>query len=167
MELPVARRDVFAFFAAAENLSLITPRELGFRIATPLPIAMREGTLIDYTIRIWGIPMTWRTRIAKWSPPDCFVDEQLSGPYKRWVHTHRFADTSGGGTAIEDHVEYVLPLGVFGRIAAPAIRWQLNRIFAFRQTTVARLLGQPSAAGEIEGSPAASSLRPRPTETRN
>lgn len=139
MELPLPRETVFEFFAAAENLARITPRELGFRIITPLPIAMHAGALIDYRISMWGAPMKWRTRIKEWSPPESFVDEQLSGPYTRWVHTHRFIDL-GNTTAIEDHVEYVLPFGVIGRAVAPLIRLQLNRIFRFRQAEVARLL---------------------------
>jgi ligand-binding SRPBCC domain-containing protein len=140
MDLLLPRDRVFAFFSDAANLERITPRELGFAIATKLPIAMHEGTLIDYTIRVWGVPMTWKTRIARWSPPDVFVDEQLSGPYKKWVHTHRFLDAPNGGTIIEDHVEYAMPFGVLGRVAAPVIRLQLNRIFRHRQSAVAAAL---------------------------
>ncbi len=131
--------ETFAFFADAANLARITPRELGFSIATPLPIEMRAGTLIDYTIRLWGVPMSWRTRIAVWEPGARFVDEQLSGPYRTWVHTHRFT-SAHGGTDIEDEVVYSLPFGVAGRMVAPLIRLQLARIFRHRTTEVLRIL---------------------------
>lgn len=131
-------KEVFLFFAAAENLERITPPELGFRIRSPLPIAMRPGALIDYTVKLYGIPMTWRTEITQWDPPRSFEDTQISGPYAKWVHTHRFIEDSGG-TIIQDRVVYGLPFGFLGRIVHPLIARQLNRIFAYRESAMNEL----------------------------
>lgn len=139
--VPAPLERVFEFFSSPKNLEQITPSHLHFEILTPSPIKMRVGALIDYRIRIRGVPQRWRTLISYYDPPYCFVDEQLHGPYAKWVHRHTFARVEGG-TCIKDEVEYALPLGVMGRFVHWAfVRRELESIFAFRKSCVERRFG--------------------------
>ena len=138
--LLLPRDRVFEFFADAGNLELITPPQLAFHILTPQPIKMAEGALIDYRLKLRGLPMMWRTEIAVWEPPRLFVDRQLSGPYKQWIHTHTFTELGASETLIEDEVRYRLPLEPFGDIGHFLVKRELEEIFDFRQQKVAELL---------------------------
>jgi len=128
--LPHPIDDVFGFFAAAENLESLTPPLLKFRILTPRPVAMHQGALIDYRLKVHGIPIGWRSEITAWEPPHRFIDEQRRGPYRQWVHEHRFTEVDGG-TQVDDQVSYAVLGGslVQKLFVAP----DLEKIFAFRQ----------------------------------
>jgi ligand-binding SRPBCC domain-containing protein len=139
--VPLPPDRTFAFFADAGNLERITPPFLGFAILTPLPIAMGEGTLIEYRLRMMGVPMGWLTRIESWEPGRSFVDVQLRGPYTRWRHQHTF-QPADGGTWVRDRVEYALPFAPWSRPVHPMfVRPALERIFTFRRHAIRRLLG--------------------------
>ena len=141
IERPLA--DVFAFFSDAANLEAITPRFLRFRILTPRPIAMREGARIDYQLSLFGVRLRWVTRITAWEPGVRFVDEQESGPYALWRHTHAFR-ADGNATVMSDVVEYALPFGPLGSLAHRwFVRRTVGRIFDHRCEVIPRLLGAP------------------------
>ena len=141
-EIGLPREQVFRFFADAANLEAITPPELRFRILTPQPIEVQRGTLIDYRLQLYGLPIVWRTEITEWSPPVSFVDTQLRGPYAEWVHTHRFEAVSDSATLMTDEVRYRLPFGVLGNLGHFIVRRQLERIFDYRARVVNELLQQ-------------------------
>jgi len=141
--------EVFDFFSDAGNLEAITPPFLHFRILTSRPIAMRAGTLVDYQIRLFGIPLRWRTQIETWEPPFRFTDTQLTGPYRQWHHTHEFMAVAEG-TLMTDRVRYQMPAGPLGRVVhALWTRRTLETIFDYRFQKIAELLGQPMSNVEI------------------
>ncbi len=134
--------EAFGFYSDAFRLEAITPPWLRFRVVGRRPASIGAGTLIDYRLRLHGIPVRWRTRIEVWEPGRRFVDVQVSGPYRLWHHTHSFEPDGRGGTVIRDVVRYALPLGPLGALAhALVVRRDLERIFDFRRDAVERLLG--------------------------
>jgi ligand-binding SRPBCC domain-containing protein len=142
--LPVSLEKTFAFFADAGNLEAITPPFLRFRITSPLPIEMRAGALIEYQLRLFGVPFGWRTEIESFDPPHGFVDRQIKGPYALWHHTHTFrevADAAGATTEMTDVVRYAIRPALFGPAAHLLfVRRTLDRIFDYRAEKIADLL---------------------------
>ncbi len=138
--IPRGRDEVFPFFADARNLSEITPPWVQFQVLTPAPIVMQPGALIDYRIRVHGLPIRWRTEITEWGPPHRFVDVQLRGPYTLWHHTHMFEEQDGGTLCI-DKVNY-RPRGgaIINRLF---VRKDVQRIFAYRRKRLLELFPAP------------------------
>ena len=132
--------NVFDFFSKPENLKTITPEKLSFKILTPTPIVMDKGTVIDYTIRLFGIQIHWRTLITKYNPPYEFVDEQIKGPYNFWHHTHKFKKVDGG-VEILDRVIYSIPMGIIGSVLYFIwIKRDLEKIFLHRKEVIENIL---------------------------
>jgi ligand-binding SRPBCC domain-containing protein len=137
LERPI--EEVFSFFSNAHNLAAITPPELHLEILTPAPIDMSVGTLIDYRLKLHGIPLRWQTEITEWNPPHAFVDVQRHGPYRLWRHTHIFSETEDG-IVVDDSVEYA----VWGNQLADKffVRPDLEKIFAYRSEQLNEIFSQ-------------------------
>jgi ligand-binding SRPBCC domain-containing protein len=136
--VPGKLEEVFAFFAAPQNLAKITPPEMGFNIVSGPGRPIREGDRIEYRIRIAGVPLRWRTLITSWRALESFADFQELGPYRHWHHTHTFRAVPGG-VEMHDRVEYELPLGWLGDLVAGwMIRRQLKKIFDYRGEVIVR-----------------------------
>lgn len=135
--------EIFAFFSDARNLAEITPPWLSFRILTPAPVPIQQGTELRYRLAVHGLPVRWLTRISRWRPPYSFTDIQISGPYSLWHHTHTF-EPRDGGTLMRDTVRYRLPFGPLGRIVNKLfVSRDVRRIFDYRERRIRELFGEP------------------------
>jgi ligand-binding SRPBCC domain-containing protein len=139
--------EVFAFFSNAANLERLTPPWLKFQILTPQPIEMRPGRLIDYRLRIHGVPVRWQSEITAWNPPHGFADESRRGPYKYWRHNHTF-EPCDGGTRVIDEAHYDVPGGAL-------VHWlvvgrDVRKIFHYRQAVLAEIFPPLAARQGIE-----------------
>ncbi|MCX6127079.1 MAG: TIGR01777 family oxidoreductase [Proteobacteria bacterium] len=138
--IPKKIPEVFPFFCNETNLERLTPPLIEFKVQGKSTPQVAEGTLIDYKLKIHGLPVQWRTKILEWKPNEKFIDTQLSGPYKLWHHTHEFIDL-GGGTLLRDRVLFKLPLWPLGGFMLPLIKADVAKIFAFRRQVIRQLFG--------------------------
>ena len=136
--LPRSVPQIFDFFADAYNLQALTPDWLKFKILTPKPIQLRVGALIDYRLRIHGLPVRWQTEITAWEPPHRFVDEQKRGPYRRWIHEHHFTPQNDGALCT-DHVRYAVRGGEL--VHRLFVRRDVEKIFAYRRCKLGEIFG--------------------------
>ncbi len=128
--------EVFSFFSKPENLALITPPKLNFKILTPTPIEMKEGQLIDYTIKLYGFEVRWRTLITEYEYPKKFIDQQIKGPYSMWHHVHTFYD-HGDCVHMVDEINYSISFGLIGELINKLlIKKDLIEIFNYRKNII-------------------------------
>lgn len=142
-KLKININQAWDFFSNPKNLKELTPKHLGFNITNELPDRMHPGMLITYRLSpIKGFPVTWVTEITQVSEPNYFIDNQRFGPYSMWHHQHFFKEVEGG-VEMDDIIHYVIPFGIFGRIAHSLfVRRQLNGIFAYRKKVLKELFGE-------------------------
>lgn len=141
VEVPI--EQAFDFYVDARNLEPMTPPWLHFEVTTPGEPTLRQGTLLDYRLRLHGVPVRWQTRIETWEPPVRFVDIQAKGPYSLWEHTHLFEEDGDLATLIHDRVRYAIPLGPLGAIAHRLfVRRDLERIFDYRSKAASERLSR-------------------------
>ena len=133
--IPRPLHEVFAFFSDARNLATLTPPNMHFTILTPGEIEMKPGTIIDYKLRVRGLPVRWKTEITAWKPPERFEDLQAKGPFRQWIHEHRFV-AEGKSTLMQDRVRYKVWGGAL-------VHWLVKRdnakVFAFRNQVMKSL----------------------------
>jgi uncharacterized protein YbjT (DUF2867 family)/ligand-binding SRPBCC domain-containing protein len=136
--------QVFAFFAEPRNLERITPQGMGFEFLTD-DFEMRQGLRIEYRLRpLFGVATGWRTEITAYDPPHDFTDVQLSGPYRRWEHSHTFRATDGG-TIVDDEIRYELPFSPLSEVGHWLVRSELQRVFRHRARAIENIFAAPTA----------------------
>lgn len=144
--VPQAPEAIWPYFCDERNLEELTPDFLRFEVVGKSTPEIGEGTLIDYRLRLNGVPLKWRSRIENWEPARRFVDTQVQGPYAYWHHAHEFVPLAGG-TLMRDVVRYRLPLGWLGSVTAGwKVESQVDRIFAYRARRIAERFGEVRAA---------------------
>ncbi len=142
-KIPVSIDKAWEFFSNPENLGLITPVYMNFRILSRSDAGdMYPGMIISYRLNpLFKIQVKWATEITQVKEKEYFIDNQIKGPYKIWHHEHRFK-TLNSGIEMEDILYYDLPLGILGRFVHRIfIQQKVHEIFNFREQKIKELFG--------------------------
>jgi uncharacterized protein (TIGR01777 family) len=143
--VPHSPEEIWPYFCDERNLEDLTPEFLNFKVLRKSTREIGEGTLIDYRLRLNGIPMEWQSRIENWEPARRFVDTQVKGPYSYWRHAHEFIPLANG-TLMRDVVRYRVPLGWLGSLLAGwKVESKVDQIFSYRATKITERFANPPA----------------------
>jgi ligand-binding SRPBCC domain-containing protein len=138
--VPISIREAFDFFSNPRNLERLTPDQVHFQFLKAPPEKVSPGTILEYRLRLYGVPVKWRTRIESVDAPTRFIDVQDKGPYAMWRHTHRFREVDAVHTEIHDQIEFAMPLGPLGEIAYRLlVAGSLRQIFDYREAALRQL----------------------------
>lgn len=131
--------QVFHFFSSEKNLEVLTPEFLNFKVQGMSTPEIQTGTFIDYTLKIHGVPVTWKTEILDWKVNQSFVDIQRKGPYRCWHHTHKFEECKGG-ILMSDTVRWALPLSPLSNFVVDEfVDKDVENIFSYRQKKIMKM----------------------------
>jgi ligand-binding SRPBCC domain-containing protein len=134
--------EVFDFFQRPANLIRVSPPELHMQIVEG-PERLQLGSRLTLKGRRWGIPHRIVSEVVAFEAPKSFTDELREGPFKKWVHTHRFMAVAEG-TQVEDTIDFEPPGGALGLLITESFILQdLDKLFHYRAAKLRELLGEP------------------------
>lgn len=140
-EIPISLSKAWDFFSKPENLKLITPSYMSFKMLSRSDAGeMYPGMIITYTISpLFNISINWATEITQVKENKYFIDNQISGPYKIWHHEHHFEEIKNG-VEMKDILYYEMPFGFIGKLMYKIfIRKKIDEIFDYRAQKIKEL----------------------------
>lgn len=133
------RAAVADFHRRPRSLAAITPPGLPMRFRGRPPDPLADGDEMEFVLWAGPLPVTWRARIEGMGE-EGFADRQLAGPFRSWVHRHRFEADGDAATWVEDEIEARLaPHPLWGPVGL-AMWAGLPLLFAYRGWKTRRLL---------------------------
>ena len=140
--LPISLDQAWELLSNPNNLQLITPPEMGFKIVSGNDRPLFAGQIIEYRVTpLLNISTRWISEITHIEHKKYFIDVQLYGPYSFWQHAH-FLKEIEGGVEVEDLIHYNVPAGFLGKWLHPVlVKPKLNEIFNYRKNKLIELYG--------------------------
>lgn len=134
-----SQAEVLEFHRHPSALVEITPLPITIRLQSA-PDPLKEGDEMIFTTWLGPFPVGWRSRIEDVDDTG-FIDRQIAGPFKRWVHRHSFAAIDEIRTEARDEIDYALrPHLIWGPVGL-GMALGLPVLFLFRGWKTKRILG--------------------------
>jgi hypothetical protein len=145
-QIPASANAVYDWHALPDALTQLTPPWENAQVIEQTGGIEDVGSRVKIRLRVGPFRQTWTAEHTACEPGRMFRDEMISGPFRRWEHTHLFIPDGENSSWLEDRVEYEFPLGWLGRLFGGAYtRRRLTRMFEFRHRVTAQAFHQESA----------------------
>lgn len=130
--MPLPAEVLFDWHTKPGALKRLTPPWENVEVG-PMSHGITDGSRGEMVLYVGPVRKIWMAEIRDVQPGRQFRDVQIAGPFASWVHTHRMIPDGESASILEDHIEYQLPFGIFGRMGgAGFVRRKLERLFAYR-----------------------------------
>jgi uncharacterized protein (TIGR01777 family) len=105
-----------------------------------LKVIDRQGVFgagsVTFEVGIGPLRQRWKAVYKDILPGRQFVDVQEEGPFARWAHTHLFEPLGPDRCRVTDRIEYEMPFGPAGELAAGAVEQRIARAVRFRHSAL-------------------------------
>jgi ligand-binding SRPBCC domain-containing protein len=136
-EVQASIEEVERFHGDAQALKWLTPPPIFVRFEKLEPLG--EGSIADFTMWLGFLPIRW-VAVHRHVSRQGFTDEQVRGPFNRWVHRHRFKAISGRRTSVEDEIDFSLRRHALWGPVGLAMGINLPLLFLYRAWKTKRIL---------------------------
>lgn len=148
--MPASAEAVYRFHAEPDALERLTPPWERARVVARTGGIEQPGSRVTLHVSVGPFSQDWIAEHTACDPGKMFRDEMVSGPFRRWEHTHEFQPESADSSILEDRVEYEVPWGWLGRrVAGNYIRRRLRRMFEWRHKVTSETLGARKREGKL------------------
>lgn len=135
---------VAGFHALPGAIRRLTPPLVPMTLHRMDPLA--EGSVSEFTLWFGPLPVRWTALHLDVDPQGGFTDIQIDGPFRSWIHTHRYEPDHSGDLRIVERVDYEHQAGWRGLLTRILFsRPMLTALFLYRSLVFRKALNAPSA----------------------